>query len=108
LEVTAEDAAKKSLGRAQARFHVFGQDLELDNPNAYPGALKSLAEMTDGGRVITPLEVPDVLRELRERSIEKRAETPELQSLWDRWEVLLAFVTLLTAEWFFRKRWGLV
>jgi uncharacterized membrane protein len=108
LEVTADDAAKKPLGRAQARLHVFGQDLELDNPNAYPGALKSLAEMTDGGRAITPAEFADVVRELRARSIEKRAETPELESLWDRWEFLALFVALLVAEWFLRKRWGLV
>lgn len=108
LEVSADDAQKKPLGTARARFHVFGQDLELDNPNAYPGALKSLAEMTVGGRAITPAEFADVVRELRAKSLEKRAETPELESLWDRWEFLALFTTLLVAEWFLRKKWGLV
>ena len=108
LEVTAEDAKKKPLGKAQARFHVFGQDLELDNPNAYPGLLKGLAEMTPGGRAITIGEFGDVVRQLREASQQKRSETPELRSLWDRWEFLLAFVALLAAEWFLRKKWGLV
>jgi hypothetical protein len=108
LEVTADDAAKKPLGAAKARFHVFGQDLELDNPNAYPGALKGLAEMTPGGRAIAPSEFTDVVRMLQEKSLEKRAETPEMMSLWDRWEFLAAFVALLVVEWFLRKKWGLV
>lgn len=108
LEVTADDAAKKPLGKASARFHVFGQDLELDNPSAYPGMLKSLAELTEGGRAITVDELPDLIRKLREKSLEKRAETPEMQSLWDRWELLAVFTALLVAEWFLRKRWGLV
>jgi len=108
LEVTAFDAAKKELGRARARFHVFAQDLELDNPNAYPGLLRSLAEKTSGGRQIDFHEFADVLRELQEKSREKRSESPELQSLWDRWEFLIVFVALLTTEWFLRKKWGLV
>ena len=108
LEVSADDAAKKPLGAARARFHVFGQDLELDNPNAYPGALKGLAEMTPGGRSIDPSEFADVVRMLREKSLEKRAETPEMMSLWDRWEFLAAFVAVLVVEWFLRKKWGLV
>lgn len=108
VEVSADDTAKKPLGKAQARFHVFGQDLELDNPNAYPGLLKSLAEMTAGGRQIEIKDFAAVVRELRDLSIERRTETPELQSLWDRWEFLVLFAGLLFTEWFLRKKWGLV
>jgi hypothetical protein len=108
LEVTAVDAAGKDLGRAQARFHVFSQDLELDNPNAYPGLLRGLAERTEGGRQIEFREFAKVLEELQIKSRKARAESPELQSLWDRWEFLIVFVALLTTEWFLRKRWGLV
>jgi uncharacterized membrane protein len=108
LEVVAFDTAKKELGRAQARFHVFSQDLELDNPNAYPGLLRTLAEMTEGGRQIEFREFAEVLKTLQEKSREKRMESPELQSLWDRWEFLILFVGLLTTEWFLRKKWGLV
>ncbi|MCE9605851.1 MAG: hypothetical protein K8U03_13225 [Planctomycetia bacterium] len=108
VEVSATDAAKKPLGRAQARFYVFGQDLELDNPNAYPDMLKALAEMTPGGRSIGVKDFAAVIRELQNRSLDRRAETPELQSLWDRWEFLAIFVSLLVAEWFLRKKWGLV
>ncbi|MGC3972159.1 MAG: hypothetical protein QM775_33910 [Pirellulales bacterium] len=108
VEVSADDAQKKPLGKAQARFHVFGQDLELDNPNAYPGMLKSLAEMTAGGRQIEIKDFADVVRELQKLSVDRRSETPELQSLWDRWEFLATFVMLLCSEWFLRKKWGLV
>lgn len=108
VEVTATDAAKNPLGKAQARFYVFGQDLELDNSNAYPDLMRALAAMTPGGRAIEVKELPEVIRELQRRSLERRSETPELQSLWDRWEFLVLFVGLLSVEWFLRKKWGLV
>lgn len=108
VEVTATDSAKRSLGRAQARFYVFGQDLELDNSNAYPDLMRALAEMTPGGRAIEVNDLPEVIRELQRRSLERRLESPELESLWDRWEFLALFVALLSVEWFLRKKWGLV
>lgn len=108
VKVSATDAAKKPLGQAEARFYVFGQDLELDNSNAYPDLMRALAAMTPGGRAIEVKELPEVIRELQRRSLERRSETPELQSLWDRWEFLVLFVSLLSVEWFLRKKWGLV
>ena len=64
--------------------------------------------MTAGGRQIEIKDFAAVVRELRDLSIERRTETPELQSLWDRWEFLVLFAGLLCTEWFLRKKWGLV
>ena len=35
-------------------------------------------------------------------------QTQDPIPLWNRWELLLLFATLLTAEWLLRKRWRLV
>jgi hypothetical protein len=64
--------------------------------------------MTAEGRQIDFREFADVLGELQAKSRERRIESPVVESLWDRWEFLVLFVTLLTIEWFLRKKWGLV
>jgi len=99
----------QSLGSARARFLVFAQDLELDNASADATALDSLATMT-GGRSLAPEELPDLIDELA-RDAEKLVETtePDTKSLWDYcWPFFLLLVGLLGAEWYLRKKWGLV
>jgi uncharacterized membrane protein len=109
-EYTLNVAARQgdqSLGQASARFLVFAQDLELDNPAADPTTLASLAAVT-GGRTVPPEQLADLLAELREQAekLEVRVETRS--DLYDNWIVLALFVALLTAEWALRKRWALV
>ncbi len=97
------------LGSARARFHVFAQDIELDNASSDATALDSLAAMT-GGRSLAPEELPQLLDELARES-ENMVETtePDTKSLWDYcWPFFLILVTLLGTEWYLRKRWGLV
>lgn len=109
-EYTVRAAAQHDgaeLGTAAARFLVFEQDLELDNPAADRSTLESLAAMTRG-RLLAPEELPSLLEELRAQSQELEVESETKSTLWDRWPTLLLLVGLLTGEWYLRKRWGLV
>jgi hypothetical protein len=107
--VSARDSGE-TVGSATARFSISDQDVELDQPAAEPMLLASLANLTAeaGGEGLAPEELPDLLEKLKARAEEFEEEIVETITLWDRWPALLAFVGLLSAEWFLRKRWGLV
>ena len=99
----------QAIGSARARFHVFAQDIELDNASADATALDNLATMT-GGRSLAPEELPELIDELARES-ENLVETtePDTKSLWDFcWPFFLLLVALLGTEWYLRKKWGLV
>jgi hypothetical protein len=83
--------------------------LELDNAAADPTLLASLARMTEsvGGRVLAPEELPDLLKSLQDQPqevVEREVRTTP----YDTWPFFLAFVGVLSVEWFLRKKWGLV
>jgi hypothetical protein len=103
-------AAGESVGAATARFSVSDQDVELDQPAAEPMLLASLANQTAeaGGAGLAPEELPDLLDRLRAKSQQFEEQVLETITLWDSWPAMLAFVGLLSTEWFLRKRWGLV
>ena len=109
LEVAPRDATS-GWEPARARFTVHQEDLELENPMADPALLASLARQTAsvGGLAGRPETLPNLLRRLASDPPNVRIERSHKQTYWDRWWVLLAFVALLGAEWFLRKRWGLV
>ena len=93
---------------ATTRFLVDAVDLELDNPAADPGLLAEIAAAT-GGSVVPPEELPAFLTAWAadppggaERVVVSR--TP----LYDGWWLPVAFAALLGAEWWLRKRRGLV
>jgi hypothetical protein len=95
------------IGAAQARFLVYEQDLELENPAADPALLASLANLT-GGRALAPEQLPKFLDELRKQPLALDIETETKATPWDTWPFMLALVGLMTGEWALRKRWGLV
>jgi hypothetical protein len=107
--VVAARRGGETLGAASARFTISDQDVELDQPAAEPLLLKSLAQLTadSGGAALAPEELPDLLARLKEKTKEFEEEVVETRTLWDRWPPLLVFATLLSTEWFLRKRWGM-
>lgn len=121
----------EQIGEARARFIVFDQDLELDNPAADHGLLASLALTTEArsgtgpedlapddtgstnGRrkatgVLAPEQLPELMARLKKEASRFEITTETSQSLWDNWVFLLIFVSLLCVEWYLRKRFGLV
>jgi hypothetical protein len=112
VETTAFDG-DKVVGKARAEFLVFDRDIELSTPAADPDLMASLAAWTrqEGGRSVAPEELPKLLGELARRPPEYEVR----QTRWklagtaaDAWLFLLVLTSLLTSEWFLRKRWGLV
>jgi len=106
LQVTAT-AGTQPLGEARARFLVYEQDLELDNPAADRGALEGLAAMT-GGKTIAPEQLPQLIDHIKKQLHDLDVETQIKKTLWDNWPFFLLFVSVIGLEWFLRKKWGLV
>ncbi|MEX2141394.1 MAG: hypothetical protein WD894_19160 [Pirellulales bacterium] len=97
------------LGKAEGRFTVHFQDLELDNASARPMMLAQLSQMTaPRGRAVPPESLPELLRELQEAPPEMIVQSQDKYTPWDRPEFFILLVGLLCAEWYLRKRWGLV
>jgi len=107
LVVRARRAGGGEPRERAARFTVFRQDLELANPRANPLLMRQLAEATAGG-VRLPEEVSGIFEELAARPAVYESREQWTFSPWDTWPMLLLLATLLIAEWYLRKRWGLV
>ena len=109
ITVSAVDAGTP-LGEARARFIVYDQDLEMENPAPRPALLESLSKMTEasGGKIFSPEELPELCRRLRERPRDLEVPIETKTTPWDKPAFFLLIVGLLTAEWFLRKKWGLV
>ncbi len=95
------------LGTARARFLVFQQDLELDNASADSATMESLAAMT-GGQSLAPEQLPDLIKRLTEQTSTLEIQQETKKTFWDTWPFFLMLVTLLSLDWYLRKRWGLV
>ncbi|MEM9659401.1 MAG: glutamine amidotransferase, partial [Planctomycetota bacterium] len=108
IRVAAADGGAP-VGDATARFSVSDQDVELDQPAAEPTLLAALARITAdaGGDGMAPEELPGLLEQLKSKARSFEEEIVRTVTLWDTWPALLAFVGLLTTEWFLRKRWGI-
>ncbi len=105
---------QQTLGISTGEFLVFDRDIELSQAAADHDQLARLAAQTQdaGGKLIAPEQLPALLEQLRDRPPELEIE---VQTKWqladtaqDAWTLLLTVVLLLTAEWFLRKKWGLV
>ncbi len=97
----------QKIGDAQCRFQVYHHDLELDNAQAEPELLASLASST-GGAAVRPDALSTLWRQLAENREELKIERETVVPIWDRWTWLLLLLALLCSEWFLRKYQGLV
>lgn len=94
------------LGKADDALAVRAVGPELSDASVRPKLLEQLAQVTGGKFFELPLgslpELPLLDPPLVE--VGRSKDRP----LWDRWEVLIALIALLGAEWFLRRRFGYV
>jgi hypothetical protein len=95
------------LGAARAQFTVAEQDLELDNASSNPDAMKGIAKAS-GGDVVRAEMLPKWLEELMKKTDYLDVKQETKKTLWDTWSLFFSVLALLTIEWYFRKRWGMV
>ncbi len=89
------------------RFIVEARDPELDNPAADPDLMSEIAALT-GASAVPPEKLGAFLDDLLKSGISTELTRNRLVNLWDNWPLLLLFSTVMTLEWFVRKRSGLV
>jgi hypothetical protein len=114
--------------KAQARFLVYQDDMEIRNPAADPEFLDKLARRSDGeAHLGDEQQFAKFLQELRNKPLPQGSPKPDLWPDWkrnpksrdldDQVEALwtsgilacfLTFVAIVCAEWYLRRRWGLV
>ncbi|MGP0065781.1 MAG: glutamine amidotransferase [Isosphaeraceae bacterium] len=96
----------QELGRDTGRFLVYQDDRELENPSADLALARQIAAITEG-EAITPERLTTYLKGLDRSAYSEYVSTSE-HRVWDNWPFLLIFATLLTLEWWLRKRHGWV
>ncbi len=94
------------IGRDRARFLVYQDDRELENPSADLKLAREIAEIT-GGEPVNPEKLTAYLNGV-DRSAYTEYVSPSEYKVWDNWPFLLIFTALLTLEWWLRKRHGWV
>ncbi len=96
----------KEIGHDSARFLVYQDDRELENPSADLKLAREIAELT-GGELVTPEKLATHLKGI-DRSAYTEYVTDSQYEVWDNWPFMLIFAAILTLEWWLRKRHGWV
>jgi uncharacterized membrane protein len=96
----------KEVGHDTARFLVYQDDRELENPSADLKLAREMASLT-GGEAVTPEKLMAHLKGIDHSSYTEYL-SPQEYKVWDNFPFLLIFAALLTLEWWLRKRHGWV
>jgi len=93
--------APPELGILEANARVVEPGDERANLNTDHPRLASLAVLT-GGRIVAPADIARLNEWIPNRS-RVHAGTPIVETLWDRWAVLIGLLGLFTLEWIARR-----
>jgi hypothetical protein len=96
----------QAVGSDSARFLVYQDDREMENPAADLKLLRQVAEMTDG-KTLPPEQLGKYLKSLDTSALTDSYSQRE-HRVWDNWPFFLIFTALLSIEWCLRKRMGWV
>ncbi len=105
-----DDAAASSVEKS---FQVLDQDAELRQPFADHAYLAQLASQTSdaGGAMFQPNEIGnliDLIKQLRRTSLSPVVKKYRLGDTGvSAWPLFITLASLLSVEWFLRRRWGL-
>lgn len=97
---------KEEIGHDSARFLVYQDDRELENPSADLNLAREIARITEG-ETVTHEGLGTYLKGLDRAGYTDYVTTKE-HRVWDNWPFLLIFTAILTLEWWLRKRNGWV
>lgn len=99
----------KSLGTDGGRFNVGEYSAELAEPRMRSDVLRALAEKT-GGKFYTPETAASLLADIKAnpRFRAKVVEDKTDYEARNTWQLLVIAVCLFAAEWFIRKRVGML
>ena len=107
VKVSASHQGQQLGLEARTRFLVDARDLELNNPAADPALLEQIATLSGGAR-FAPERFDELLDQLAETPSPSGRKQATRTDLWDNGWLLCLFVTLISSEWFLRKKQGLV
>lgn len=104
LRATAHSGGEP-VGAAEEPVVVEAADRELQNPFPRPEVLEALAQASGGRYVEIGRSLPEIeLRDTRRVEIDRTRRVP----IWDRWPLFLLLLGLVSTEWWFRRRGGLL
>jgi uncharacterized membrane protein len=96
----------REVGRDSAKFLIYTDDREMENPIADRTLLRQIADQS-GGQTLAPEQLAKHIRSLK-GTIYTETSIQTEKKVWDNWPFLLLFATLLVVEWWMRKRHGWV
>lgn len=97
----------KEVGRDSARFLVYQDDREMENPAADLALLRQISQIT-GGEYVPHEQLPKYLKTSLNGKTATEYVSQTEHRVWDNWPFLLIFTALLMLEWWLRKRHGWV
>ena len=108
LRFAAADATGKELGTDELPLTVVQWDIEAERIARDDLRLSAIANRS-GGRYVQLAALPDVLDVIidRDRDLDEAPSSPTTFRLHDFTLGFLAFVGLVTIEWFLRRSWQL-
>ena len=86
-------------------MYVGGANRELTDPRLNEGVLRRLAQAS-GGRYVPASEASRIVSWLA--TAVPPDQEPERHDVWQTPWIFVLLVTLLSAEWMLRRRWGLL
>ena len=104
----------EEIGAREAAFEILDRDLEFSVASSDHDQLARLAQLTQqaGGKLLAAEELAPLLDTLASQppvdEIDQQTSWELASEWWDASLLFLALLTLLSCEWYLRKRWRMV